>query len=249
MVAKPNKILVFGATSAIAYETCKLFAQDSISFYLAARNENELKRISNDLTVRGAKEVEYMTFEALDTDSITQIINKSLSKFPDLDGLLVAHGTLPDQKVCETNISAMKDAININFMAAAIILTLAAAHFEKQGFGTVVAISSVAGDRGRKSNYIYGSAKSALTTFLSGLRQRLSKKGVRVLTVKPGFVDTPMTTDFKKGVLFVRPTVIANGIYKAVIHNKDIVYLPWFWLWIMILIKSIPEKIFKKINL
>lgn len=248
-MAKPTKILIFGATSAIAYETAKLFAKDGASLYLSARDENELKRLSDDLIVRGAKEVAYSTFDALNENSIIKVIDNCLIKFPDLDGLLIAHGTLPDQKLCEANINEMRRAININFTSAATILTYIAAHFEKQGHGVIAVISSAAGDRGRQSNYVYGSAKGALTVFLSGLRQRLSKSGVQVLTIKPGFVDTPMTADFKKGLLFVGPQVVAKGIYNAVIRGKDVVYLPWFWRWIMMIIRNIPERIFKRMKL
>lgn len=248
-MAKLSKILVFGATSAIAFETAKLFAKDGDSLYLCARDEEDLKRLSDDLIVRGAKEVEYSTFDALDDISIIKAIDNCLAKFPDLDGLFIAYGTLPDQKLCETNVNELKKAIDVNFTSAATILTYIAAHFEKQRCGTIAVISSVAGDRGRQSNYVYGSAKGALSTFLSGLRQRLGKSGVQVLTIKPGFVDTPMTAAFKKGLLFVGPDVVAKGIYKAIMDGKDVVYLPWFWWGIIMLIRNIPEKIFKKMKL
>lgn len=246
---KPAKMLVFGATSAIAFETAKLFAHDGASLYLCARDEEDLKRLSGDLTVRGAKEVGYSVFNALDKDSIIRAIDDCLKKFPDIDGLLVAYGTLPDQKLCETDIEEMEQAIRINFTSSAIILTYISKHFEKKGQGIIAVISSVAGDRGRQSNYIYGSAKGALTVFLSGLRQRLSKSGVHVLTIKPGFVDTPMTADFKKGFLFVKPDVIARSIYSAIIKGKSVVCLPWFWNIIMLIIRNIPEKIFIRMKL
>lgn len=248
-MSKPTKILVFGATSAIAFETAKLFAHDGASLYLCARDEEDLKRLSGDLTVRGAKDVGYSVFNALDKDSIVRAIDNCLIKFPDLDGLLVAYGTLPDQSLCETNIEEMQRAIEINFTSSAVILTYISTHFEKKGQGVIAVISSVAGDRGRQSNYVYGSAKGALTTFVSGLRQRLNKSGVNVLTIKPGFVDTPMTADFKKGLLFVGPDVIARGIYNAIIKGRSVVYLPWFWRIIMMIISNIPEKIFIKIKL
>lgn len=248
-MAKPTKILVFGATSAIAFETAKLFAKDGASLYLCARDENDLKRLSDDLTVRGAEKVEYSIFDALDDNSIINAVENCLTKFPDLDGLLIAHGTLPNQQLCEANIDEMRKAININFTSVAVILTHIATHFEKQRHGTIAVISSVAGDRGRQSNYVYGSAKGALSVFLSGLRQRMHKSGIKVITIKPGFVDTPMTVDYKKGPLFVSPAVVAKGIYKAAAKGKNVVYLPWFWWWIMLIIRNIPEKIFNKIKL
>jgi decaprenylphospho-beta-D-erythro-pentofuranosid-2-ulose 2-reductase len=248
-MSRPEKILVFGATSAIAFETLKLFARDGASVYLCSRDENDLQRIAGDLTVRGAGQVEYSRFDALDEQSIHNAVDRCLSLYTDLDGLLIAHGLLPDQKSCETSTDEMKKVIDINFTSAAIVLSRIALHFEKQKKGTIVAISSCAGDRGRESNYVYGSAKGALTIFMSGLRQRLSKAGVHVLTIKPGFVDTPMTSDYKKGILFVGPEVIAKGIYRAIISKKNEIYLPWFWWGIMKVIKNIPWKIYNKIKL
>ncbi len=241
--------MIFGATSAIAYETAKLFARDKASLYLCARDESELRRLADDLVIRGAREVEYTTFDALDDNSIVNAVNNCLKRFPDLDGLLIAHGMLPDQKLCEKDINEMRKAIDINFTSAAIILNHISSHFEKQGHGIIIAVSSVAGERGRQSNYVYGAAKGALTVFLAGLRHRLSKAGVHVLTIKPGFVDTPMTAHYKKGLLFVGPEVVAKGIYRAMAKRKNEVYLPWFWGIIMLIIKNLPWKIFNKTKL
>jgi decaprenylphospho-beta-D-erythro-pentofuranosid-2-ulose 2-reductase len=115
--------------------------------------------------------------------------------------------------------------------------------------GTIAVISSVAGDRGRKSNYVYGSAKGGLTIFLQGLRNALSGSGVHVLTIKPGFVDTPMTNDFTKGLLWAKPEKVAKDIKRAIDKKKNIIYTPWFWRWIMLIIRLIPESVFKKMNL
>lgn len=248
-MTRPSKILIFGATSAIAYETIKLFAKDGASLYLCARDESELKRLSDDLMVRGAKEIAYSTFDALHDNSVINAVNECLAKFPDLDGLFIAHGLLPDQQLCERDINEMRKVIDINFTSVAIVLTHISTHFEKQGKGLIAVISSPAGDRGRQSNYVYGSAKGALTVFMSGLRQRLAKSGIHVLTIKPGFVDTPMTAHFKKGLLFVGPEIVAKGIYNAILKRKDSVYLPWFWWGIMMIIKHIPERIYKKLRL
>lgn len=248
-MTKQGKMMIFGATSAIAYETAKLFARDKASLYLCARDESELRRLADDLVIRGAREVEYTTFDALDDNSIVNAVNNCLKRFPDLDGLLIAHGMLPDQKLCEKDINEMRKAIDINFTSAAIILNHISSHFEKQGHGIIIAVSSVAGERGRQSNYVYGAAKGALTVFLAGLRHRLSKAGVHVLTIKPGFVDTPMTAHYKKGLLFVGPEVVAKGIYRAMAKRKNEVYLPWFWGIIMLIIKNLPWKIFNKTKL
>ncbi|MDQ3267568.1 MAG: SDR family NAD(P)-dependent oxidoreductase, partial [Pseudomonadota bacterium] len=136
-----------------------------------------------------------------------------------------------------------------NFLSVVSLLTLLANRFEEQGHGCLAVISSVAGDRGRQSNYFYGSAKGGLSVFLQGLRNRLASRGVQVLTIKPGFVDTPMTTGFKKGALWVGPNVIAAGIHRAIRRHSNEVYLPWFWWGIMTIIKAIPERIFKHLKL
>lgn len=248
-MAIPDKLLIFGATSAIAYEAEKLFAADNCSLYLCARDEAALGRISNDLIVRGAPRVECSSFDALNRESIQNVITDCLDKYPELDGLLIAHGDLPDQKMCESDVDEMKRTVEINFLSVAEMLTIIGPHFEKIGKGSIAVISSVAGDRGRQSNYVYGSAKGALSVFLSGLRQRLAKFSVNVLTIKPGFVDTPMTAEYRKGFLFVKPDVVGRGIYNAIKRGKGVVYVPWFWWWIMLIIRNIPDRIFNKIKL
>ncbi len=247
-MANNDHVLVFGAASAIAYETCKIFASQGAALYLCARREEDLQRLAHDLKVRGAREVRHCTFDALEARTVIAAVDQCLRAFPDLNCLLVAHGTLPEQRRCETDLQELRNAFEINFTSVAVLLSHIAPHFERRKQGTIAVVSSVAGDRGRRSNYVYGSAKGALTIFLSGLRQRLDKLGVTVITIKPGFVDTPMTADFKKGLLFVGPEVIARGIVRAVRKKKPVVYLPWFWKLIMGIIKIVPERIFKKLN-
>lgn len=244
----PKKILIFGATSAIAYETAKLFARAGASLYLCARSKYELERLAFDLRVRGAAEVHFAVFDGLDDHSITAAVDTCLEAFPDLDAALIAHGTLPDQRLCETDQSELRKVIEINFTSVAVILHWLALHFEERGNGTIAVISSVAGDRGRQSNYAYGAAKGGLTVFLQGLRGRLAKSNVHVLTIKPGFVDTPMTAHLPKNFLFAGPDKVAEGIYKAMHRRKEVVYLPFFWRWIMRIVKLIPERIFKKLK-
>ena len=137
----------------------------------------------------------------------------------------------------------------INLVSVVSLLTLLANYFEKQGKGCIAVISSVAGDRGRQSNYIYGAAKGGLTIFLQGLRNRLSKAGVCVLTIKPGFVITPMTENFKKGFLWAQPQQVAKAIVSAIRRRKNVIYVPWFWRWIMLVIRNIPENVFKRMSL
>ena len=134
-------------------------------------------------------------------------------------------------------------------MGAVSILNIVADDFERCGSGVIAGISSVAGDRGRQSNYVYGTAKAAVSTFAQGLRHRLARTGVSVITIKPGLVDTPMTASFKKGALWASPDAVAARIERAIERRDDIVYTPWFWRWIMLIIKALPEPIFKKTRL
>jgi hypothetical protein len=166
-----------------------------------------------------------------------------------IDIALIAHGTLPDQKACEASVELTLQEINTNGLSVIALATRVANRMEAQGSGSIAVISSVAGDRGRQSNYVYGAAKGLVTRFLQGLRNRLAKKGVQVLTIKPGFVDTPMTAAFKKGALWAQPDDVARGILAAIENGKNEVYLPGFWWLIMAIIRHIPEPIFKKLSL
>ncbi len=245
-----RKIVIFGATSAIAQETAKRFAVDGDALFLVGRNSEHLENVAADLKVRGASQVYcHPTPDLTHHDFHGEIIKKAGESLGGIDTVLIAYGSLPDQKACEKDFLLAKKEIDTNFLSVVSLLTLLANHFEQQGHGCLAIISSVAGDRGRQSNYVYGSAKGALSLFLQGLRNRLSKSGITVTTLKPGFVDTPMTASLKKGALFVGPDVVAGGIYKAILKKKDVVYLPWFWRWIMGVIKMIPESVFKKLSL
>jgi decaprenylphospho-beta-D-erythro-pentofuranosid-2-ulose 2-reductase len=163
--------------------------------------------------------------------------------------VLIAHGTLPDQQACEASYDVTRREMEVNALSVISMLTYLANHFEKQGHGSLAIISSVAGDRGRQSNYVYGSAKAAVTVFLGGLRNRLHGAGVHVLTIKPGFVDTPMTSEFPKGPLWASPEKVAKGIHKAILKRRDVVYLPGFWRMVMRIIREIPEPVFKRLKL
>ncbi len=166
-----------------------------------------------------------------------------------LDAALIAHGTLSDQKACETSTALFLDEFRTNALSAMLLCTLLANRFEAQKHGVIAVISSVAGDRGRQSNYAYGSAKAAVTAFTSGLRQRLRPAGVFVVTVKPGFVDTPMTAAFKKGALWATPAVVGQQIARAMIRGTGVIYTPGFWRLIMWIIRSIPETVFQRLKM
>jgi hypothetical protein len=244
-----KRVLIIGATSAIAEATARLFAKRGDALFLAARGAERLQAIADDLHVRSAAPAETAAFDATDFASHAALIHQAEAALGGLDVVLIAHGTLPDQKACEASFDLALRELEVNALSFISLLTHVANRFERQGSGTIAVISSVAGDRGRQSNYVYGSAKAAVSTFLGGLRNRLQPAGVHVLTIKPGFVDTPMTRDFPKGALWASPETIARGIDKAIRKRRDVIYLPWFWRPVMRLIRELPEPIFKKLRL
>lgn len=243
------KILIIGATSAIAIETTKLFAKRGDEVFLVGRSMEKVAAIRSDLEVRGGKVSGALNVDLNDFKEHDRLITTATEALKGLDIVLIAHGTLGDQKACEQDFELAEKEIKTNFLSCVSLLTLIANQMEKKKAGSIAVISSVAGDRGRQSNYIYGAAKGALNLFLQGLRNRLFKSGVHVLTIKPGFVDTPMTAAFKKNILFAKPEQIAKGIVRAIDSKKDTVYLPFFWWGIMWVIKLIPERVFKKLKL
>jgi decaprenylphospho-beta-D-erythro-pentofuranosid-2-ulose 2-reductase len=244
-----KKILIVGATSAIAEATARRYAREGSAFFLVGRDGERLAALAADLEIAGAKAARFASLDVHDFERHRAVIDAAYAALGGLDLALIAHGTLGDQAACEKDFALTLRELNTNAISVISLLTELANRFDAQGSGTLAVISSVAGDRGRQSNYIYGTAKGALTIFLQGLRNRLATKGVQVLTIKPGFVDTPMTMAFKKGALWAKPEQIAEGIFKAVAGGKDVVYLPFFWRWIMLVIRLIPEGIFKKLKL
>ena len=244
-----RKVLIVGATSAIAEATARLFAADGDRLCLAGRDETRLTAIAEDLRVRGAAQVETIALDANDFSRHEPVLSHAARAMGGLDTVLIAHGTLPDQQACQASVDATLEAITTNALSVIALLTLVANRFEQQGAGTIAVISSVAGDRGRQSNYVYGTAKGAVSIFAQGLRNRLARGGVKVVTIKPGFVDTPMTAAFKKGALWATPGAVARRIHRAMVKGEDVVYTPWFWRWIMAIIKAVPESIFKKARL
>ncbi len=216
---------------------------------MVGRNAGKLAAVAQDLSVRSGGEVDYAVADVNDFGVHQDLIQRAVDSLAGLDTVFIAHGTLSDQKRCEQEFALAAREFNTNLLSVVSLLTPIANRFERQGHGCIAVISSVAGDRGRQSNYIYGTAKGALTIFLQGLRNRLHRSGVHVLTVKPGFVDTPMTRGFKKGLLWVGPETIAKGIHNAVVQKKNVVYLPRFWRGVMALIKAAPERVFCRLAL
>jgi decaprenylphospho-beta-D-erythro-pentofuranosid-2-ulose 2-reductase len=245
-----QNVLIIGATSAIAEAAARLWAQRGDRLYLLARNQQRLEAIAQDLRIRGAASVATDSFSASDFESHGALLDRVQSTLGQIDVVLVAHGTLPDQKACEQSVEHTLEALRVNALSTVLLLTDLANRLEQQGKGTLAVISSPAGDRGRQSNYVYGAAKAMVTAFCEGLRNRLFKRGVHVLTIRPGFVDTPMTADFdKSGLLWAQPEIVAAGINKALRKRKNSVYLPWFWRPIMLVIRHIPEALFKRLSL
>ena len=244
-----KKVLIIGATSAIAEHCARIWAAKGDALHLVARNEQRVQTIAADLKVRGASEVTTYCTNLNDMEKHVELLDKADGSLGSVDIVLVAHGTLSNQKACELSVEETLAEIHTNALSTVSLLTLIANRFEAKRNGTICVISSVAGDRGRASNYVYGSAKAMVTAFTSGLRQRLHKSNVAVVTIKPGFVDTPMTSEFKKGLLWANPNAVAKSILKAIDSQKTEVYVPGFWWAIMMLIRIIPNEIFRKILL
>ena len=244
-----SSIVIVGATSAIAEQIARLYASQGAKLFLIGRNALKLDLMAKDLRIRGAISVETLTADLVDFKMHEYIVEQSVNQLGEISRLYVAHGTLPDNKACENNPLQAIAEINLNLNSVVSLLLHFAKHFKSQKNGSMVVISSVAGDRGRQSNYIYGASKGGLSVFLQGLRNRLFADNVHIVTVKPGFVDTPMTASFDKGLLWVSPQKVARLIVKGVNKRRNTVYVPGFWRIIMLVIIHIPEFIFKRMKL
>lgn len=242
-------IAILGVTSAIARATADAFAGAGHPLVVAARNEAELDRIASDLRVRYGVDVHAVTFDATDHSTTESLCARCVEAADTLAGVVVGFGFMDEQAAGQENPGIIRETVGANLTESAVILEKFAANFEAQGTGFIVGISSVAGDRGRQSNYIYGASKAGFTTYLQGLRNRLDKKGVRVLTVKPGFVDTKMTFGLPGLFLVASPESVGRTIYQAIQREKDVIYVPWFWRYILLIIRAIPERVFKRLSL
>jgi len=241
-------VLILGAKSDMAKATAEYYAKNGWNLSLAGRNViAELSTFSGRLKDDYGCEINLYELDILDFQSHTDFF-KSFQQKP--DGVICFIGFLGDQQKSEMDFNETETVIDSNFTGIVSLLNIFANYFEEKEDGFIVAVSSVAGDRGRKSNYTYGSAKAALTTYLSGLRNRLSPKNVRVMTVKPGFVATKMTKNLDlPELLTVSPDYVAKKIFKMQQRRADQIYIPGYWYFIMTFIKLIPERIFKKINI
>lgn len=242
-------LTILGANSDVALAVARRFAraQKIDTLCLASRDLELLERKAGDLRVRYEMPVQAVAFDALDFRSHKDFYARLAPK-PDI--MVLAFGDIGDQQRAQTCFDDARRIIDVNFTGAASVLEIVAADFEKRRQGAIIVISSVAGERGRRSNYFYGASKAALSAYLSGLRNRLHRRGVHVMTVLPGFIDTKMNRHLKLPVLLTAsPADVADDIYTAYLKGKDQIYTKWFWRWIMALIKVLPESIFKKTNL
>lgn len=245
-----QSIFISGASSAMAQAYARRHASLGARFYLLARSADKLEVIKQDLLVRGAQSVVTQVVDMAETQNYAAIVDKAVSALGAIDIALLAQGVMYKQEDLQNNTALIRGMYQVNLLSAIELLSALANYFEQQKKGSLLVISSVAGDRGRQSNYVYGATKAALSVFTDGLRNRLHRHGVTVVTVKPGFVDTPMTQDLEKGgPLWATPEKIAEDMDKTIAKGGAVLYTPWFWRYIMLIIKHIPEFIFRKMSL
>ena len=249
-MSRNKRMLILGATSAIASALAREFALHKFDLILGGRDREELGALASDLRLRYEVGTETLLFDALDLQTHPSTLETSLSEMGNaLEGVVVCVGYLGDQAKAQVNWDEARLILETNFTGCVSALNILANHFELKRTGFICAITSVAGDRGRQSNYHYGAAKAGLSVYLQGLRNRLFPAGVNVITVKPGFVDTRMTYGRPGLFLLASPESVAQGIFRAIVKGKSVVYLPWFWRPIMLIVRSIPETIFKRLKM
>ena len=235
----PKRYLVLGATSGIAEATCRIWAAEGANIFLVGRSTEKVEAVAADLRVRGAAYVD-----------TADLLSHAITSLGGLDVAYLAFGILGEQPRAEQDSSHAEAILHTNLTAPVSMLTWLANFCVKQGHGTLAVLSSVAGDRGRKSNYVYGASKAGLTAFVDGLRNRVDREGVCVLTIKPGPVRTSMTVGMPKQEKFADPAKVAKTIADRIASGKSgILYVPGIWWPIMAVIKAVPDTIFKKLNL
>ena len=242
-----KSVLIVGAKSDMAKAIAREFAKEGFDLYLAARDVDSLKSFKSDLSIKYEKSVELLEFDIADFDKHDEFWKDLKER---VDGVIVVSGVMFDQKEAEVEWKKSLEMISVNYSGAVSLLNIVANDFEKKRSGFIIGISSVAGDRGRKANYIYGSTKAAFSAYLGGLRNRLFEAGVQVITVKPGFVYTKMTEHLDlPQKLTATPEKVAKDIYKAYKNKKDIIYTKSVWKFVMCIIRHIPESIFKRMSI
>lgn len=247
MAENGPRVAIFGATSGIAVEIARRYAGKGARLVLVGRNETALGEQAADLRVRGAGEVATLTYAFDSADAARSAAEESWSRFGGLDVAIVAFGSLPDQVALQKDIAGVEAALVVNFVAPSVLVEALAGHFEAQRSGAIAVITSVAGDRGRASNYFYGAAKGGLQRFVEGVRHRLHAAGVAVVDIRPGFVRTKMTEHLdRNGPLWADPGKVADDITAAIEKRRSVVYTPGLWAWIMLVVRSLPRPIFHR---
>lgn len=244
-----KNILVIGANSTIAHAISRQCAVEKANLFLVGRDPERLLANASDLKMRGATRVETVVADLADHKTHQKYFEKAIAEFGFLDEVYVVHGFLGDQVKAKTQLPLALEIAEVNYLSVLAMSTALVPLAESNKIGSVAIFSSVAGDRGRYSNYVYGSAMAGKSALISGLRAHLSHRGVHVMTVKPGFVDTRMTADFKKGPLWASPEKVAEDVISSLQKQRNICYTPGFWKLIMMIIIHIPERIFKKLKL
>jgi hypothetical protein len=244
-----QRILIVGATSGMAEAAARLWAKRGERLYLMGRDAERLQALAADLKVRGADVAGVGRFDAADLASHANAVGAALAALGGLDVALLAQGVLGDPAANTADAAVAVKELTVNALSVVSVATPLANALQAQGHGTLAIISSVAGERGRQSNYVYGASKALVTAFASGLRNRLAPHGVHVCTLLPGFVATAMTAHLKQGPLFASADKAGRLIVKAIDRRKDVAYVPGFWWLIMTIVKAIPEGVFKKLKL
>ena len=243
-------VLILGANAGIGRALAAEFASHRFDLILAGRDIEELRMLAADLRLRHKIETRAEKLDVVDFANMESSLSDCINPAGDsLEGVVLCAGDLGDPEESKSDFKEARRILDTNFTGSAIALQILANHFESRGKGFICALSSVAGDRGRQSNYLYGSAKGGLTVFLQGLRNRLYHSGVHVITVKPGFVDTRMVFGKAKLPLVAAPERVARDIYRAIEKRKNVVYVPWFWQLIMCIIRALPEGVFKRLKM
>jgi decaprenylphospho-beta-D-erythro-pentofuranosid-2-ulose 2-reductase len=247
--AGAKRIVILGATSAIAEAAARIWAARGARLVLVARNAERAKAIAADLKARGAAQADAVIADCATADA-RATMGKIAEMLVGVDVVLLAYGVLGDQAEAERDPAATDELLRTNFTSAAAWCQAAAAVLERRSSGTLLVIGSVAGDRGRASNYVYGAAKAGLGVLVQGIAHRLARSGARAVLIKPGFVDTPMTAGVgRKGALWAKPDAVARRIVAAADRGGVVVYAPPFWRAIMIVVRFLPDQIFSKLNL
>ena len=240
--------IILGATSSMARSFARDLAVKGDGLLLAGRDMADLKALAEDCVMRGARAAEAIAFDARDAKTFTAIINRAFKEDGTLNAAVFV-GSMPDQEDIDADPSLVDGTVMDSFTGPARFLTMLAPHMEERGAGVIVGVGSIAGDRGRLANYVYGAAKAGFATYLSGLRNRMGRKGVHVMTVKPGPVDTAMTWGLDKLPFMTTPEAVSRDILKGVRKGRNVVYTAGIWRLVMFVIRSIPEPIFKKMSI